>query len=85
MAPLLSKYQCGFVKGFSAQLCLLTMLEKQKNAVDRVKVFGALLTELSKAFDCLSHDSQLTIVKLNAYEFNFLALKLKYSHLRNSK
>ena len=26
--PILSKYQCGFRKGFSAQHCLLAMLEK---------------------------------------------------------
>ena len=31
------------------------MLEKWKNAVDKVKYFGALLTDLSKAFDCFSH------------------------------
>ena len=63
--PLLSKSQCGFRKGFSAQHCLLAMLEKWKNAVDKGKVFGALLTDLSKAFDCLSHE--LIIAKLNAY------------------
>ena len=63
--PLLSKYQCGFKKGFSAQHCLLVMLEKSKNAVDKGKVFGALLTNLSKAFDCLTHE--LIIAKLNAY------------------
>ena len=63
--PLLSKYQCGFRKGFSAQHCLLAMLEKWKNAVDKGKVFGALLTELSKGFDCLPHE--LIIAKLNAY------------------
>ena len=33
--PLLSKYQCGFRKGFSAQHCLLAMLEKWKNAVGK--------------------------------------------------
>ena len=44
--PLLSKYQCGFRKGFSVQHCLLAMLEKWKNAVDKGKVFGALLTGL---------------------------------------
>ena len=54
--PLPSKYQCGFRKGFSAQHCLLAMLEKWKNAVDKEKVFGALLTDLSKAFDCLRHE-----------------------------
>ena len=53
---LLSKYQCGFRKGFSAQHSLLSILEKWKSAVDNKKVFGALLTDLSKAFDCLSHD-----------------------------
>ena len=56
MAPLLSKYQCWFRKGYSAQHCLLAMLEKWENAVDKGKIFGALLTNLSKAFDSLSHD-----------------------------
>ena len=51
-----SKYQYGFRKGFSTQQCLLALLEK---------VFGALLTDLSKAFDYLNHD--LLIAKLNAY------------------
>ena len=43
----LSKYQCGFRKGFSAQHSLLSMLEKWKSAVDNKKVFGALLTDIS--------------------------------------
>ena len=43
----LSKYQCGFRKGYSAQHCLLSMLEKWKSAVDNRKMFGALLTDLS--------------------------------------
>ena len=49
-----SKHQCGFRKGFGTQQCLLTLLEKWKNAVDKGKIFGALLTDLSKAFDCLN-------------------------------
>ena len=32
------------------------MVEKWKRAVDNNNVFGALLTDLSKAFDCISHD-----------------------------
>ena len=74
MDPLLSKYQCGFGRGFSAQNCLLAMLEKWKPSVDRGKAFGVLLTDLSKAFDCLSHE--LIIAKLNAYGFSLSALKL---------
>ena len=58
-----SKYQCGFRKGFSAQYCLVSMLEKWKSAIDNKKLFQALLTDLSKRFDCLSHD--LVIGKLN--------------------
>ena len=51
-----SKQQCGFRKGYNTQQCLLKMLEKWKRSVDKVKVFGALLTGLSKAFDCLDHE-----------------------------
>ena len=46
-----SKYQYIFRKGCSTQQCLLALLEKWKTAVDKGKVFGALLTNLSKAFD----------------------------------
>ena len=46
-------------------------------------MFGALLTDLSKAFDCLDHE--LLIVKLNAYGFSLTALKLVHSHLSNRK
>ena len=60
-----SKYQCGFRKGFSAQHCLVSMLEKWKSATDNKKSFVAFLTDLPKTFDCLSHD--LLIAKLNAY------------------
>ena len=81
--PLLSKYQCGFRKGFSAQHCLLAILEKWKNVVDKGKVFGALLTDLSKAFDCLS--LELIIAKLNAYGFKLPALKLMHSYLSHRK
>ena len=40
-------------------------LEKWERSIDRSKMFGALLTDLSKSFDCLNHD--LLIAKLNAH------------------
>ena len=50
------------------------MLKKWKSAVDNKKVFDALLMDLSKAFDCLSHD--LLIAKLKAYGFSMAVLRL---------
>ena len=60
-----SKFQCGFGKGYGTQHWLLLMLEIWKEATDNNKAFGTLLTDLSKAFDCLSYD--LSIAKLHAY------------------
>ena len=76
-----SKYQCGFRKSFSAQHCLISMLEKWKSATDNIKSFGAFLTDLSKAFDCLSHN--LLIAKLNAYGFSMSGLRFVDSYHKN--
>ena len=78
-----SKYQCGFPKSSSTQQSLLAMLEKWKRSVDNRKMFDALLTDLSKAFDCLDHD--LLIAKLNAYGFSLTTLKLVHNYLSNRK
>ena len=83
MEPFFSKQQCGFRKGYSTQYCLLSMLEKWKSAVDKGKYFGALLTDLSKAFDCISHE--LILAKLHAYGFSLRALRLIHSYLTNRK
>ena len=83
MDQFLSKYQCGFRKGFNAQHCLLAMLEKWKKTIDTKNIFGALLTDLPKAFDCLPHD--LIIAKLNAYGFSLPELNLIQNYLANRK
>ena len=78
-----SKYQCGFRKGFSAQHCLLAMIEKWRNSMDQAKFFGALLTDLSKAFDCLSHD--LLAAKLSVYGFDNNSTRFFFDYLTNRK
>ena len=78
-----SNQQCIFRKGYSTQHCLLVMLETWKKSVDRGKVFGALLTGLSKAFHCPNHE--LLTAKLNAYAFSLPALQLISDYLSNRK
>ena len=79
--------QCGFRKGFNAQHCLLVMLEKFKDVLDQGDKFGALLTDLSKAFDCLDHT--LLIAKLHYYgvlpESNTLILSYLTSRTQRVK
>ena len=59
------------------------MLETWKRSVDKANVFGALLRDLSKPFDCLDHE--LPTAKLNAYDFSLLALRLVNDYLSNRK
>ena len=59
------------------------MIEKWKTAVDNGGVFAALLTDLSKAFDCIPHD--LIIAKLSAYGFHTNALKRIHNYLSTRK
>ena len=73
--------QCGFRKGYSTQTSLIPMEELWKLANDKNDVFGALLIDLSKAFDCMSHE--LLIAKISAYGFDDLSTMLIKSYLSN--
>ena len=78
-----SKFQCGFRKAYSTQDCLLAMVENCKKALDQENEYGALLTDLSKGFDCLPHD--LIVAKRHAYGFSIESLKLTNSYLTEHK
>ena len=79
----LSEQQCGLRKRYSTQHCFLNLLEKWKRSLDKGKSFEALLTDLSKAFDCLDHE--LLTAKLSAYGFYLPALRLIHDYLSNRK
>ena len=79
----LSPLQCGFRKFHSAQHCILVLIEKWKIALDSKQKAGIILTDLSKAFDCIRHD--MFIAKCNAYGMDKKSLKYFFDYLSNRK
>ena len=79
----LSRHQCGFKRGYSTQQCLLPMLVKWKSTVDNKKNIWALLANLFRASDWLSHE--LFLAKLHAYRLSISGRRLVYSYLKNRK
>ena len=81
MQKYLSPKLCGFRKGYSTQYALIDMIEKWKKALDKSYNVAAVLTDLSKAFDCINHE--LIIAKLEAYGFSKSALRYINSYLKD--
>ena len=77
----LSPYLCGYRRGYNTQHALTAMIEKWKRTLDNRGYAGAVLMDLSKAFDTLNHD--LLIAKLEAYGFAKEALNMIKSYLKN--
>ena len=59
------------------------MVVNCKNGLDQGKEYSALLTDLSKAFDCFPHD--LIVAKSHAYGFSTEWSKLINSYLTERK
>ena len=83
MEDKLSKLLTGFRKNHSTQHCLVNMLEKWKNTLDKGGFVCAIFMDLSKAFDTMNHD--LLIAKLGAYGFQEDALVFMKSYFTNRK
>ena len=76
-------FSVGFTKKYSAKQALIAMIEKDRKTLDKIGTFGALLTDLSKAFDCMTHD--LLRAKLYALNFDMNALNLIIDYLTDRK
>ena len=76
----LSPFLCGYRKGFSTQYALLSLIERWRLCLDKQGFAGALLMDLSKAFDTINHE--LLIAKLHAYGFSIEALEVLLSYLQ---
>ena len=58
-------------------------VKKMEKFNGKGKHFGALLTDLSKAFDCFDH--KLLTYKFNTYSLNIPVLRLMHSYFSNTK
>ena len=83
MADKLSKYLCGFRKGYSTQYALLNLVHAWQKCLSNSGKVGAVLTDLSKAFDCLPHD--LLVAKLKAYGLGNFSVRFLRNYLTNRK
>ena len=70
-------------KRFRKQHCLQAIIENLRKSLDSRGASTAILTNLSKAFDCLPHD--LLIAKLHAYGIKNGSLNFLFSYLKNRK
>jgi len=77
--PSLSAYR----KGYSCQSALIALTEEWRWALDRGHFVGAILMDLSKAFDCLPH--ALILAMLKAYNVGDSAVRLINSYLTDRK
>ena len=62
---------------------LLIMIDNFWKIQDHKEIFEEVFTNLSKAFDCISHE--LLIVKLNAYGFDIKSLNFILAYFTNWK
>ena len=78
---LLSPCLCGYIEHFGTQQTLISLIERWKKEIYQKGFEGAVLMDLSKAFDVLNYD--LLFAKLHACGFDRDSLKVLHSYLNN--
>ena len=77
---ILSKFISAYRKGSSCHHVLLSLIEEWRNHLDNNEIVGAVIMDLSKAFDFLPHE--LLIAKLEDYGVGKKSLRLFYSYFK---
>ena len=80
---ILSKFVSAYRKSYSSNHVLLKLIEDWKKSLDDKNIIGAVLMDLSKAFDCIPHD--LLMAKLYAYGLYMDAITFIYSYIKRRK
>ena len=79
----LNELLCGFRKAHSTQHALFKLLQSWQKELDNSGFIGIIPMDLSKAYDCLSHD--LLFAKLGAYGLDRCNLRLLMDYLNSRK
>ena len=80
---ILSDKISAYRQGYSCQHVLLKLTDEWRRYLDKNFIVGAVLMDLSKAFDCLPHE--LLLAKLAAYGFDKNTLHFFHSYLKDRK
>ena len=83
MIPKFSNLFCAFRESHSPQHALMRLAEQCRKSLDNKGVVGMVLMDLSKAFDCISHE--LLIAKLETCGFGIDSLRLIFNYLASRK
>ena len=76
-------FSAVFVKKYSTQHALIAMIEKIRKILDKGGTYGALLTDLSKAIDCITYD--LLTAKFHALNYDMNTINLVFDYLTGRK
>ena len=79
----LSEYIAAYREHCSSNHLLIRLIENWKKALHKTFFVGAVLMDLSKAFDCIPHD--LLMAKLHTYGFSEKITTFIYSYLKRGK
>ena len=78
----LNELLCGFQKAHSTQHALFRLSQKWQAELDSGGYIGTILMDLSKAYDCLSHDLLITKLVADGLGVGSLNFLLDYLSLR---
>ena len=79
----LSELVAAYRKSYSSSHVLIRLVENWKKELDNKKYVGAILMDLSKAFDCIPHE--LLIAKVDVYGFSENVLTSFFPYLKRRK